>query len=98
KLHLSAVLVNNFVNALFVEANHLLADESGQRKFDLLLPLARQTVEKVKNMDPRAAQTGPAKRGDKKIIRKHLRLLKENSDLRKIYKQLSSLIVSQQES
>lgn len=94
RLHTAAVLVNNFVNALYVSAGSLLGDHEGN--FDILLPLAEHTVEKVKNMDPRAAQTGPAKRGDKKTIRRHLRLLEDRPALKKLYRQMTALIGEQQ--
>ena len=91
KLHLAAVLVNNFTNALFVEAQELTAN-----KLEILLPLIKQTVLKIEKMEPRAAQTGPAKRKDATVMKKHLKLLSENEDLKKIYKQMSNLIVKQQ--
>lgn len=95
-LHLSAVFVNNFTNALFVAASDLVSSNSAIAKFDLLLPLIKQTVFKIENMPVRSAQTGPAKRGDNTVIKRHLKLLSEKSDLKKIYKQLSDLIVKQQ--
>lgn len=94
RLHIAAVLVNNFVNALYVSAGSLLGDHEGN--FETLLPLAEQTVEKVRKMDPRAAQTGPAKRSDKKTIRKHLRILEDRPSLRKLYRQMTALITEQQ--
>jgi predicted short-subunit dehydrogenase-like oxidoreductase (DUF2520 family) len=98
RFHLAAVLVNNFTNALFAAASDLVADKSGERKFDLLIPLISQTVEKVKKMDPLTAQTGPAKRGDKKVIKKHMKLLEEQPVLRKLYKEMSGLIAGQHDS
>lgn len=96
KLHLAAVFVNNFTNALFVAASDIVSSNSSNAKFDLLLPLIKQTVLKIENMPALNAQTGPAKRGDNKVLKKHLRLLSGKTDLKKIYKQLSDLIVKQQ--
>lgn len=90
-LHLAAVLVNNFTNALYVAAGDLAGKNS-----KILLPLIEQTVIKIKKLDPRIAQTGPAKRGDKKVMDKHLKLISKNADLKKIYLQLSNLIIKQQ--
>lgn len=90
-LHLAAVLVNNFTNALFVAAGDLAGKD---RK--ILLPLIKQTVLKIQKLDPLAAQTGPAKRGDKKVMEKHLKLISKNTELKKIYLQLSNLIIKQQ--
>jgi predicted short-subunit dehydrogenase-like oxidoreductase (DUF2520 family) len=99
KIHLSAVLVNNFPNALYNAASGILSGAYVTKKvnFDILMPLIRQTTEKVIKLGPHEAQTGPAKRGDKPVIKKHLKLLAGNSDLEKIYRQLSKLIVKQQE-
>jgi predicted short-subunit dehydrogenase-like oxidoreductase (DUF2520 family) len=47
-------------------------------------------------MDPAAAQTGPAKRGDHNVIEKHLEVLGKKNELRKVYKQLTKLIEKQQ--
>ncbi|MBA2613721.1 MAG: DUF2520 domain-containing protein [Bacteroidetes bacterium] len=91
ELHLAAVLVNNFTNALYVSADELIG-----KSHKILLPLIKQTVLKLEKLDARAAQTGPAKRGDKKVMEKHLKLLSKNKDLKKIYLQLSNLIVKQQ--
>lgn len=96
KLHLAAVFVNNFTNSLFVVAEDLIKKNSSNNKLELLFPLIKQTISKIEKIDPRAAQTGPAKRNDKTVMKKHLKLLSENSDLKKLYKQLSSLIVKQQ--
>ena len=93
KLHLAAVLVNNFTNALYVAANDLIAE---QKQTKLLLPLIKQTVLKLNKLDAHKAQTGPAKRKDEPVMKKHLKLLSGNADLKKIYKQMSSLIIKQQ--
>lgn len=90
-LHLAAVIVNNFTNALFVAAGDLVRKDK-----KILLPLIKQTILKIQKIDPRLAQTGPAKRGDKNVMDKHLKLLSSNTELQNIYKQLSKLIVKQQ--
>lgn len=92
KLHLAAVLVNNFTNALYAAASELVPGKNN----GLLLPLLRQTGQKLGRLSPAAAQTGPAKRGDKGVMKKHLQVLKKQKDLQKIYRQLSQLIVKQQ--
>lgn len=96
KLHLAAVLVNNFVNALFVSAGDLISNNTHNNKLKILLPLLKQTVFKIESIDPRLAQTGPAKRNDDLVMKKHLKLLSKDEDLKNIYKQLSKLIVKQQ--
>jgi len=99
KLHLAAVLVNNFTNALYVSAFDLINRDSTSRdlSFELLIPLIEQTTSKIKALAPLAAQTGPAKRKDESVMKKHLELIAKQNDLRKIYKLMSKLIVKQQE-
>lgn len=92
KLHLAAVFVNNFVNALYVGATEIIEDD-----FKVLFPLMEQTVNKVKKIHPLAAQTGPAKRNDQEVMAKHLALLEDHPALKKTYKRMSKLVTKQQE-
>jgi predicted short-subunit dehydrogenase-like oxidoreductase (DUF2520 family) len=96
KLHLAAVFVNNFTNALYAAASGLVSEDVKEKDADLLLPLLQQTAVKLSRLSPKAAQTGPAKRGDKEVMKKHLHVLRKQKDLQKIYRQLSQLIVKQQ--
>lgn len=73
-LHLAAVYVNNFTNQLY-RIGHEITESEGA-EFDLLKPLIQETARKVQELSPYMAQTGPAKRNDKKTIKKHLKLLK----------------------
>jgi len=82
KLHLAAVFVNNFVNHLYEIGSEILKAEN--LPFDLLKPLIAETAAKIEILSPEEAQTGPAKRNDKKTIEKHLHLL-ENSPHAKLY-------------
>jgi len=82
-LHLAAVFASNFVNHFYDIGARLL--EKQGLAFDLLKPLISETAAKVMEMDPRDAQTGPAKRYDETIINKHLKLIDDRPDLRKIY-------------
>ncbi|WP_317898250.1 Rossmann-like and DUF2520 domain-containing protein [Aurantibacillus circumpalustris] len=99
KLHLAAVLVNNFTNALYASANDLIRRDaaSSELSFEILIPLIEQTTAKIKTLEPRSAQTGPAKRKDETVMKKHLQIISKQPDLKKIYKQLSKLIAKQQE-
>lgn len=97
KIHVAAVLVNNFTNALYNAALDLLNDKkSDQYNIELLLPLIKQTVKKLEHLSPDKAQTGPAKRGDDLVIEKHLQVLDKKGELKKIYKHLTKLIQKQQ--
>ena len=89
-LHLSAVFVNNFTNQLYRIA-HEISDAKGIN-FDILKPLILETAKKVQTLSPYMAQTGPAKRNDRKTIKKHLKLL-ENTDHQDIYELLTNAII-----
>ena len=88
-LHLAAVFVNNFGNQLYRIAHEIT--ESTSTNFDILKPLILETANKVQNLSPYMAQTGPAKRNDKKTIKKHLKKL-ENSPHKAIYQLLTESI------
>lgn len=90
KLHLAAVFVNNFVNYLYEVGSDLLLEDS--LSFDLLKPLIKETAYKIENLNPSKAQTGPAKRNDKKTIKNHLHLLK-NSPYQKLYAEMTEAIL-----
>ena len=89
QLHVAAVFACNFANHMFTLSSEVLS-EAGL-PFDAMLPLIKTTVEKLDHMTPQESQTGPAARGDIKIIEKHLSTLK--GDKREIYKLLSSSIM-----
>ena len=88
-LHLAAVYVNNFTNQLYRIAHEIT--ESKGVEFDILKPLILETAKKVQELSPYLAQTGPAKRNDKKTIKKHLKLL-DNEQHKAIYELLTSSI------
>ena len=72
-LHLAAVFVNNFTNQLYRIGHEIT--ESRSVDFNILKPLIKETAHKIDNLSPYLAQTGPAKRDDKKTIKKHLKAL-----------------------
>jgi predicted short-subunit dehydrogenase-like oxidoreductase (DUF2520 family) len=88
KLHIAAVFVNNFVNHLYHTANDLCDDN--HVSYEILKPLIIETANKIKEIPPEKAQTGPARRGDQKTINKHLKELNEKQQ--EIYKLLSNSI------
>ncbi|WP_299339219.1 Rossmann-like and DUF2520 domain-containing protein [uncultured Psychroserpens sp.] len=88
-LHLAAVFVNNFTNQLYRVAHEIT--ESKGAEFDLLKPLILETAIKVQELSPFKAQTGPAKRNDKKTIKRHLKLL-DNEHHKDLYKLLTTSI------
>ena len=69
-LHIAAVFVNNFTNHLAHIAKQYLDERN--LSFEHLKPLLLETVNKLNKQSPFEAQTGPARRGDVKIIEQHL--------------------------
>ncbi len=59
--------------------------------FDLLHPLIKETSNKIEDLAPYDAQTGPARRNDKKTLKKHLAQLK-NKNHKELYSVLSKSI------
>lgn len=88
-LHLAAVFLNNFVNHLYHISEEIINEQ--QLDFKLLLPLLNETAQKVRDIAPIKAQTGPAKRNDLKTIEKHLALLQQPNQ-RDIYQLLTKSI------
>ncbi|XMO85674.1 F420-dependent NADP oxidoreductase [Algibacter sp. AS12] len=88
-LHLAAVFVNNFTNQLY-RIGHEITESEGA-EFDLLKPLIKETASKIEDMSPFKAQTGPAKRNDKKTIKKHLKQL-DNEHHKAVYELLTDSI------
>lgn len=89
-LHLAAVFVNNFVNHLYACGAEILGQKG--LDFDLLKPLILETAQKVQNMPPMDAQTGPARRNDQQVMNDHLKMLETNPELKKIYSFVSESI------
>jgi predicted short-subunit dehydrogenase-like oxidoreductase (DUF2520 family) len=83
KLHLAAVLVNNFTNHLYVLADEYCRAEGAD--FSMLLPLIRETAGRLSRIAPGDAQTGPAARGDAATIERHLSLIDNYKDIREVY-------------
>lgn len=96
-LHLAAVFACNFTNHLYTISEKML--KKNNLSFDLLQPLILETAMKVIESSPKKMpargrsplgwQTGPAIRGDKEIMKKHLALLSKENQYRKIYKLIS---------
>ncbi len=91
KLHLAAVISANFSNYLFQLAWDYLQKERVPH-VKRLIPLLEKTIEKLNHNQPAISQTGPARRGDVKTIRKHISLLKNHSEQQVVYRLFSKLI------
>ena len=90
KLHLAAVFVNNFGNALNAMAQDITT--KNDMPFEILQPLIAGTAEKASHGDLWQLQTGPAVRGDEKTISNRKKLLSGDSDLLELYSLITSII------
>jgi hypothetical protein len=81
--------VNNFVNHLYYLGNKIC--EENNIPFEILHPLIKETSNKLEELSPFNAQTGPAKRNDKQTMEKQLALLPKKS--KEIYTLLSNSIL-----
>lgn len=91
-LHVAAVFVNNFTNHLFHIGESIVEKEG--LSFDILKPLMKETVEKIMVYPAKSMQTGPAIRGDKKTIERHLKYLEQYPDYQELYKKITEDIKS----
>lgn len=90
-LHIAAVFACNFTGYMYLISNDILNEN--KISFDILKPLIQRTAEKVKKIEPIEAITGPAKRNDIEVIKKHLIYLEKFPEFKKIYKDLSDSII-----
>ncbi|MDR0414529.1 MAG: DUF2520 domain-containing protein [Prevotellaceae bacterium] len=91
KLHIAAVFTCNFSNHLLAIASRLLRDSG--LSFNALKPLIRETFERAMQVDePDTVQTGPAARGDDKIVSRHVEALSDYPLIRQIYSLISESI------
>ncbi len=95
-LHIAAVFVSNFTNAMYSIGEDIL--DKGNISLDILHPLIAETANKVKYSSPKETQTGPAIRNDNLIINKHIQQLQQFADYADIYKRISKIIQKQQNS
>lgn len=76
-IHLTAVFACNFVNHLFSRAKEI--SDSQEIPFEYFLPLIDETVQKIHEIEPKMAQTGPAVRNDTRVLELHQQLLEGES-------------------
>lgn len=92
-VHVAAVFACNFTNHMLSIAELLLRQHDLPLK--LLEPLMKETLLKAIEISPAKAQTGPAVRGDKKVIRHHMEMLHQYPELEQIYSLISQHIMKQ---
>lgn len=91
-LHLGAIFTSNFVNAMLAASYEVIS------KHDLPLTLydslIRETLNKTlsSGIHPMKMQTGPAVRGDRATIERHIELMGEEPEMTEMYKTISTYI------
>ena len=87
-IHLSGVFSSNFVNAMYENATEVLSREG--LSFDVIAPVIEETALKaLASRNPRAVQTGPARRGDTPTLERHRAMLDGDDLKREIYDKIS---------
>ena len=92
-LHLGAVFASNFTNCIYAVTEELLI--AHDIPLELLEPLIIQTARNVRHGNLRQYQTGPAVRGDVRVLEKHHEMLSDHPDYLDIYKLMSENIIKQ---
>lgn len=87
-VHLSAVFACNFVNHLFARAKEIT--DSQDIPFKYLFPLIEETTQKILEIEPKVAQTGPSIRNDVRITKMQEEML--DGELLKIYQTMNESI------
>ncbi len=83
KIHLAGVFANNFANHMFALGEEVM--RSAGLDFDLLKPIIRETAAKACDAEsPVKVQTGPAVRGDRGSMERHLELIND-PNIKEIY-------------
>lgn len=83
KLHIAAIATNNFTYHLFSCIQDYCIKHN--LPYSSLKPLILQTINTIEKETPFEQQTGPAIRSEDKMIKKHLKILKNEKFLADIY-------------
>lgn len=90
RLHIAAVFACNFANYMWILSDKILRPEGCN--INVFAPLLKETLRKALTNGPKSSQTGPARRGDVDIMRRHIAGL--DGEEAKIYRILSEAIMS----
>ena len=88
-IHVTAVFVSNFTNHMFAIGNEICKEN--EIPFEIFKPLIQETVNKIADLEPVLAQTGPAVRDDTNTIKKHLDLI-SNEKIKSLYLNITESI------
>lgn len=89
--HIAGVASCNFLIAVLELAESQLK-KVGKHGIKILLPLIKQTLKNVEERGAKASLTGPVKRKEMTIVKKHLEVLEKNPDEAALYKALSKFL------
>ncbi len=89
RMHVAAVFACNFVNFMLTNSNDLL--EADGLDIKAFKPLIEETLRKAYTLGPESGQTGPARRGDTKVMEAHEASIADPSR-RELYRYISQLI------
>jgi predicted short-subunit dehydrogenase-like oxidoreductase (DUF2520 family) len=92
KLHVAAVFVCNFVNFMYLQSANFCENE--KIDFSLLQPLIEETANRLRHAHPAEVFTGPAVRGDKLTIEKHVQVLSAYPQMQELYQRLTDSIIA----
>lgn len=92
RAHISAVLTANFTNHLFVLGKTYL--RQNHLPEEILEELTKETLSKIVDQGAEISQTGPAKRGDKRILEKHIQFLGGDKNMQDLYIFVSNSIIN----
>jgi len=92
KMHMLAAITSNFTNHLYHLAVEYCAAENIDPAF--FYPLIEETALRIQAHHPKEVQAGPAFRGDRQTIEKHLQLLEKYPSIKKVYEAMTESIGS----
>lgn len=90
-LHIAAVFASNFTNHLLRISEEIMNRQG--LDFEMLKPLIIEQINKTLQIGAKAAQTGPALRGDINTLEAHFQFLNYNEQVAEIYKLISQDII-----
>ena len=89
-MHMGAVIAVNFSNYMLRWSSRMA--HRAEMDFAVYIPLIREHIERALSSHPAQTQTGPALRGDQKVILRHLELLKDQEIYHQLYQKISEAI------
>jgi len=95
RCHLMGVMCSNLFVSLVVAVNKLTPRGTDREKLFrfAVLPLVEETLANLKKSGIESALSGPIKRGDLRTVKAHLKMLRKDKNLIRIYRALSENIV-----